>query len=153
MGSTEYYTRQVIDDLEGQGTSIIRRKYARIEVENQGDMKAPWSDHIERTFRDRGWETSNNVFYHHHELVKDVREFSRKVRSESRPVVSKGVLTQEIAGIDWPSGDWGKIIDDTMKDEGWEIDEDAGIYYLPPTELVSESSLSYYLMSSFEVPS
>lgn len=152
MGNTKEHTRAVRERLEADGRYVVAASEARERVKREGDMDAPWRDHIRSQFRRDGWHVDDEVYYHPEKLSEKVREFSQNVKSEGRPVVSKGITSQQVAKMDYPSGEWGRIIDETMVDEGWQIRDQDGLYYVPPSDLVTENALSLYLMNAFEVP-
>lgn len=152
MGTTRWAAREVANELEKDNRYAITQSEMKKLVEEKGNLAAPWWEHITEGVSQVGWEASNGVYYLEDHLSKEVSKLSKKLRSEGRAVVSRSVVSQETTNMDVPRDEWGVVIDETMLDCGWKINEDDGLYYLPVKELVTENSLAYYLMNSFTVP-
>lgn len=153
MGSTKYHARKVREQLEEDEVYVITHSKVKKMIKKEGNMSSPWRNHIVNRFERSGWKNDNGVYYNPEGVTEKVGEFSKQIKSETRPVISKSIVSQEIADIDYPSGEWGEVIDKTMRNHGWALDEENGLYYLPPAELVTESSLAFYLLDSFKVSS
>lgn len=152
MGTTRWAAKKVAEELKEKGEAAITRSDAKKLVEERGNLSAPWRDHIRKGFERAGWGVSDGIFYLPDELSGEVDLLSKKLRSEGRVVISRSIVSQQTTNADYPRGEWGEVIDNAMKENGWKINEKDGLYSLPATELVTENSLAYYLMNSFTVP-
>ena len=150
MADTQSTARSIAEELVDRGQCVITRSDARSKVKERG-METPWEKKITAGFESAGWESDGDVFYDPSEVSERTIEISGNLRSESRVVVSRSIVRRDVADMERLSGEWVEIIEKTMRDEGWNVDEENGLYYLPATELVTESSLGYYLMNSFSI--
>ena len=151
MGESKRIGKRVAEELSEDGEHAVTPSRARELVRNTGDIDSPWMDHVAAGFREGGWSTADGLYYLPEKLSQKTVGFSRKLRVEGRPVVSQSVVSQAVAGKDYPRGEWGELLCDAMRDEGWEVDDENGLYYLPMDELVTESSLAHYVFGSFSL--
>lgn len=151
MGRSERIGKKVAQNLEDDGEHAITASKAQKQVKNTGDIDSPWKDHIAAGFRKAGWTTSNGLYYLPEKLSEETVKVSQELRAEGRPVVSQSVVSQEVTGKDYPRGKWGDRINEAIEDEGWETDDENGLYFLPMDELVTESSLAHYVFGSFQL--
>lgn len=151
MGETKRHARRVARELADDGAHAIAVPRAKETVEEAAELTAAWADHVRHGFEREGWARSAGLYYRPDELSAETAELSRELRAAGRPVVARGRVSQRLVGRDAPDGEWGAAIDAALERRGWEIDEENGLYYLPVTELATESSLAYYLLGSFEL--
>ena len=151
MGESKRIGKRVAEELAEDGEHAVTPSGARKKVKNTGDIRSPWMDHVESGFQLAGWSTADGLYYRPEELSEKTRDFSQKLRAEGRPVVAQSVVSQAVTGMDYPRGEWGGLLGDAMKEEGWEVDDENGLYYLPMDELVTESSLAHYVFGSFSL--
>lgn len=152
MGNTKYYARKVAEAYVEEGRCVVTESEVIERIKEEYGMSAPWTSHVRSGVEWNGWEIEDRVYHHSETLVERTREVSGRLRAEGRPVVARSVVSRAVADADRPAGEWGTEMDDTMADEGWRVDRENDLYFLPPTELATESSLSYYLLNSFSVP-
>lgn len=152
MPTTTSAAIDVANDLEDDGVFVVSESEAKEMVKNKG-LDAPWARKMKNGFERMGWRIDDeaNDFYEPDGLSERVRTFSNTLRSESRTLISTAMIAEEVARQDRLRGEWGEIITEVLIEEGWKIDQTNGVFFLPAKELVSESSLSYYLLNSFSL--
>ena len=151
MGESKRIGKQVAEELAEGGAHAITPSRARELVRNTGDIDSPWMHHVAAGFQLADWSTSDGLYYLPEKLSEKTAEFSQKLRTEGRPVVSQSVVAQAVTGMDYPRGEWGELLYNAMEAEGWQVDDENGLYYLPMDELVTESSLAHYVFGSFSL--
>lgn len=153
MGNTERCARRVAETLVEDGECFVTESDAIARVKEEGNMTAPWERHVRAAFDRNGWTIDGDAYYHVETLRERTVAVSDEFRRRGDPVISRGLVSRTVTGAAGPTGEWAATIDDAMAAEGWNADEECGLYYLSPDELVTKGSLAYYLADAFGVPS